>query len=101
MTIALTSEGRTVKFGRYTGPASYVTGGDAIAASDFALSRLDHLVISGGTESGYVLAYDPSAGKIKWFIADYSTTTDAPLIEAASDTDLDAEVCDVIAIGLP
>jgi len=101
MTVSVTTENRVVRFATYTGPASYVTGGDAITAADFKLSRLDHLILSAASESGYVWAWDPSASKIKALFADYSTSTDAALIEVATNADLDAEVIDVIAIGLP
>lgn len=101
MTVSYTTENRVLRPATYTGPASYVTAGDAVAAADFGLSRLDYLTLSGGTESGYVVAHDPSAGKIKWFIADYSTSTDATLIEVSTDTNLSGESCGVIAVGLP
>ena len=98
MTTSYTTEPRATRHARYTGPSSYVTGGDAITAADFGLSRLDYLVISATSEGGYSWAYDPSASKIKAFIG--STTTDAALAEVDTDTDLDAEVVDVIAVGL-
>ena len=100
MTIALTLENRVMRFGRYTGEASYTTGGEAVAAADFKLSRLDHLIINGTGEGGYCFAYDPSAGKIKAFWVD-TTTDGAPQAEVAAATDVSGSPVDVIAIGLP
>ena len=99
MTISDITEPRVMRAATFTGPSSYVTGGAAVSAADFGLSRLDALIVSGASEGGYVWAYDPSAGKIKAFIA--PATTDAVLAQAATDTDLDAEVIDVVAFGLP
>lgn len=96
-TISYTDEPRTAKFGRYTG-GTYVTAGETVAASDFALSRLDYLIISGGSEEGYVFSYDPSAGKVLAFEAG---ADGAALDEVASDTDLSGSSVDVIAVGLP
>ena len=96
-TVSYTQENRVQRVARYTGPASYVTAGDAIAAADFALSRLDYLVISGGSEEGYVFSYDPSAGKILAFEAGADA---AALDEVATDTDLSGSSVDVIAVGL-
>jgi hypothetical protein len=100
-TISTTIENRVMRFATYTGPASYVTGGDAVTAADFKLSRLDHLIIAAVSEGGYGWAWDPSADKIKAMFGDYDAVADGALIEVATDTDLSAEIVDVIAIGLP
>ena len=100
MTASNTTENRKLVFGTWTGPASYVTGGDAVTAATFGLSRLDHLIISAVSEGGYGFAWDPSAAKIKALWVD-TTTDGAPMAEVATDTDLDAEVVGYIAIGLP
>jgi len=101
MTIALTLENRVMRFGRYTGEASYTTGGEAVAAADFKLSRLDHLIINGTGEGGYCFAYDPSAGKIKAFYGDYDPAAAGALTEVPAATDVSGSPVDVIAIGLP
>lgn len=88
-----------MRAGRYTGPASYVTGGDAVTAADFGMSRLDYLIVAGGSEEGYVFSYDPSAGKVMAF--DTGAVADAVLNQTASDADLSGSSVDVIAVGLP
>jgi hypothetical protein len=101
MTVALTLEPRTVRFARYTPQASYTTGGEAVTAAEFKLSRLDHLVISSGGEGGFVFAYDPSAGKIMAFYADNDAVADSALIQVPAATNVSGSPIDVIAIGLP
>lgn len=101
MTAAYTTEGRQTRYGRLTGPASYATGGEAFTAATVGLSRLDYLIVSGVSEGGYAAAYDPSAGKVKWFEGDYDPAAAGPLTEVAALTDLDAESVDFIAVGLP
>lgn len=100
MTFTYTTEGRVVRPFTYTGPASYSTGGDAVTAADFGLSRLDYLIISGVSETGYAWAWDPSASKIKCLWVD-TTTDGAPLAEVTATTDLDAEIVHGFAVGLP
>jgi hypothetical protein len=99
MTVALTLEPRTVRFARYTPQASYTTGGEAVTAADFALSRLDHLIIASGGEGGFVFAYDPSAGKIMAFRTGAAVETALQQVPAA--TNVSGSPIDVIAIGLP
>jgi hypothetical protein len=99
-TVSVTLEGRQQIPFTYTGPASYSTGGDAVAAKDFKLSRLDFLVFSAAGEEGYVFAYDPSAGKIKALWVD-TTTDGAPMAEVAATTNLSGSIVHGVAIGLP
>lgn len=94
--ISYTTENRVMRFGRYTG-GTYTTGGEAVTAANFGLSRLDYLVISGGSEEGYVFSYDPSASKVLAFEAG---ADGAALDEVGTDTDLSGSSVDCIAIGL-
>lgn len=96
-TITFASEPREVRAGRYTG-GTYVTGGEAVTAANFGLSRLDYLVLGGGSEEGYVFSYDPSAGKVLAFEAG---ADGAALDEVGTDTDLSGSSVDCIAVGLP
>lgn len=100
-TVSYTTEARVFRPFTYTGPASYSTGGDAVTAADFGLSRLDYLVISAVSEGGYGFAYDPSAGKIKAFDADNDAVADGPLIEPDAATDLSGSIVHGLAVGLP
>lgn len=100
-TISYTTENRVSRFARYTGPASYVTGGDAVTAADFGLSRLDYLVVAGVGEGGYGFAYDPSAAKIMAFYGDNDALADGAFAQVATDVDLSGSSVDVIAVGLP
>lgn len=100
-TVTYTTENRAYRPFTYTGPASYSTGGDAITAADFGLSRLDYLVFSAGGEGGYVFAYDVSAGKIMAFYADYDAVADGALIQVAAAVDLSGSVVHGLAVGLP
>ena len=98
MTVLLTQEHRAVRHARVVGPASYATGGDPITPGDFALSRIDHLIVSGGAAGGYVVAYDATNSKLKWLVQDGDA---GALVEATAATNLTGEFVDVIAIGLP
>lgn len=99
-TISDNLEGRVVRFATHTGPASYTTGGEAVTPGQFHLSRLDYLIVSGVSETGYGVAWDPSASKLKWMWVD-TTVDGAPMAEVTASTDLDAEIVGVIAVGLP
>jgi hypothetical protein len=60
---------RSVRYGKYTGPASYLTGGDALAPEQLAMGRIDFLIfedMSNGTDLRRAL-YDYAAKKVKWF----------------------------------
>lgn len=94
------NEPRKTVIGRYVGEASYTTGGEAVTAASFGLSRLDALILSNVGEGGFAFSYDPSASKIKAMWVD-TTTDGAPLAEASSTTDVSGSPVDYIAIGLP
>ncbi len=71
----------------YTGPASYVTGGDSISANDVKLGRIEDIwVLSGkaidGASALRHLMYDASTGNMLWF------DNADPHAEIANGTDL-------------
>lgn len=69
----------------YTGPVSYVTGGDALTASDVKLGEIEAVVGGEVASNGSVillLFYDHTNQKMKWF--------DLAGAEVAGATDLSA-----------
>ena len=84
---------RTV-VGTYTGPTSYVTGGDTITPSTFVLSDIRYLVLGtafNGTNA-YTLILNTTKTKIIWFDSGSGT-------EVAAGTALNAFNSFVLAIG--
>ena len=76
--------------------ASYATGGEAIAASDLGLVRLDYLEVSAG--QGYLARWDGSTSSPKILLYRQTAATGA-LAEVPSTTDVSAVVARVIAFG--
>lgn len=79
----------------YTGPASYVTGGDPVEAGDLALGRIIAIFFGlARNVSGtvYGLVYDATNGKIVWYVLDTGA-------EVANGTDLDGFSATFEAIG--
>lgn len=73
-----------IAHGQYTGPSSYVTGGDAFVAADVKLSHLTEIffglaVNAGGTIRG--LLYDSTNNTVLWYVLDTGA-------EVANGTDL-------------
>lgn len=63
------SNTRLRRIGKYTGPASYATGGDALTPAALALGQIHFAgfeVASNGTDLRLVL-YDYTNQKVKWF----------------------------------
>lgn len=63
------SNARIRKIGEYTGPASYVTGGDPFSPSDVGMGRIELLVFenaSNGTDLR-LAKFDYTNNKVKWF----------------------------------
>jgi hypothetical protein len=83
---------------RYTGPASYVTGGDPFTPADVGLSQI-HVVGGSGSLRAWngtntrVVVWDATNQKMIWIVP----TTDA---EVANATDLSAYTVDAEFIGL-
>lgn len=99
-TITTEMEGREMRPFAYTGPASYATGGDAVTAADFKLSRLDYLIFTSAGEGGAVFGWDPSASKIMAFWVD-TTVDGAVMAEITASTNLSSNIVHGIAVGLP
>lgn len=76
-----------------TGESSYSTGGTALLASDFGLTRLDY-VIAGGTAAGTRwYAWNAATGKLLAF----TSSTGA---QVANTTDVSADKVSVVAVGI-
>lgn len=88
---------RVVRLVRLTGPASYATGGEALAAANFGLSRLEGLILSGpatnATTGIKFAAYNYTTGKLMWF------TDPGIMVEETATTDLSAYTLDAVAFG--
>lgn len=58
--------------GIYTGPASYVTGGDPLVPADVKLGQIDVLAMQDGVLTGtstlYTAVYDYTNQKLQWFV---------------------------------
>jgi hypothetical protein len=57
----------------YTGPVSYVTGGDPIAGADVGCGTIDYIDFAGGgayngSNSVYLPTYIPATGKVIWYV---------------------------------
>lgn len=82
-------------FGFYTGPASYVTGGEAIAAGDLKnLGEIELLIFEAAANATpiiLIVRYSVSAGKALWF--------DLAGAQVANATDLSAYNARFIAFG--
>lgn len=68
----------------YTGPASYVTGGDSITAEELSLGSLVgilNLVISNGTNVLWGV-YNATTKKILWYSATATEATNASSLAA-------------------
>jgi hypothetical protein len=75
---------------------SYVTGGEAVAALDFGLVRLDHLVVDAG--AGYLAQWNGSTTAPKILLFRQTAATGA-LAEVPATTDMSAISVRVIAFG--
>lgn len=63
------SNARIRKIGNYTGPASYVAGGDSLTPADLGMGRIEMLNFEIATNGTVVLLvrYDYTNNKVKWF----------------------------------
>jgi hypothetical protein len=84
---------RIRRFGIYTGPASYATGGNAFTPAEVGMSRIEFLHINHPTNGSVVLLalYDYTNQKVKWF--------DLAGNETANATDLSAYTARYLAEG--
>lgn len=78
----------------YTGPASYVTGGDSLVPGDLKLGVIDAIfftVARSGTTIR-LLVYDKTNEKVLWFVPNTGA-------EVAAATDLSGFTADMLALG--
>lgn len=87
------SNARIRKIGEYTGPASYVAGGDPFTAGDVGMGRIEMLNFELATNGSVVLLvrYDYTNFKVKWF--------DLAGVEVAGATALNAYTARFETIG--
>ncbi len=87
------SNARIRKIGNYTGPASYLTGGDSFTAADVGMGRIEMLNLEVASNGAVVLLarYDYTAFKVKWF--------DLAGVEIANATALSTYTARFEAIG--
>ncbi len=80
--------------GIYTGPASYVTGGDSFTPGEVKLGQLHFLALEHPTNGTVILLarYDYTNLKVKWF--------DLAGAEVANGTDLSTYTARFEAVGL-
>jgi len=88
---------KIVKYRLYTGPTSYTTGGDPIAASDVGLGTIDLVIPAGMAYDGVgissrILHWRGAAGTMVWFVPNTNA-------EVANGTDLSAFIVRIMAIG--
>lgn len=93
---------KKVRYRTVTFDSSYPTDGEAIAASDFGLKKIEVLEVCGlamktDESDAVAVSHDPTAGTLVAF----QSTTGAPakLVEVANTTDLSAYSVIVKAIG--
>lgn len=63
------SGGMRIVAGRYTGPSSYVLGGDPFSPNDVALGEIEHLDFEVAVDAvpvGRHLTYNRATGKVVW-----------------------------------
>lgn len=80
--------------GQYTGPSSYVTGGDALVAGDINLGTIEFIKFENpidSTPTCRLVTYDHASGKVIWF--------DLAGDQIANGVDLDGYSCRFEAIG--
>lgn len=87
------SNTRLRKFGTYTGPASYATGGDSCTPGDLGLGKVDLVIFDPATNGSVIilLRYDYTNSRVKAF--------DMAGAEIAATTDLSTYTARFEAIG--
>lgn len=84
---------RIVRYGRYTGPASYATGGDPLTPANVAMGKIDVMLTDNPSDGTtiYLTRYDHTNAKMKWF--------DLAGAEVAAAVNLSTFVLRYMAIG--
>jgi hypothetical protein len=54
--------------GAYTGPASYVSGGDALVPGDIGLGDIEFITFNS-SPAGQLVTYNYATGKVQWYAA--------------------------------
>lgn len=82
------------RIGQYTGPASYVTGGDPFPPEAIGLGQINALLVGLAWSGSAVrlLVYDPTAKKVVWYVPNTGA-------EVANAQDLSAFTVRFEAIG--
>jgi len=81
---------------KYTGPASYVTGGDAFVPGDLKLGTIDFIAFELAIDAAgviYGLVYDTANEKVIWYVLSTG-------LEVANGTDLSGFSARFAAFGL-
>lgn len=83
----------------YLSFATYITDGVPMDISLDIPNRVDIVIVE--PKGGYIFNYDYTNRKLLAYYADYSTGTDAVLIQVASGVDMSAAVsnCHFMAVG--
>lgn len=63
--------------------ATYPAGGESATANQLGMSTVAAVIPVSSNTAGYVYNWDATNSKLQAFYADYSTTTDGPLIDIA------------------
>lgn len=81
---------------------AYPAGGEAATANQLGMTTVSAVIPVSSNTAGYVYNWDAANSKLQAYYADYSTTTDGPLIDiAAGDTAaLTGIVTTVLVIGI-
>lgn len=87
----------TRRTGLYTGPASYVTGGDPLGPEQLSLGKIEHFDFSAGwtgvsSSIFYTLVYDRINKKVIW-------VDPATHLEVAASTNLSTYTADFEVVG--
>lgn len=86
---------------RYTGPASYTTGGEAVAAGAVKLGTIEEIlsavaIAATGAATAIIFAYNSATGKMQAF---WAPGAKAALAEVDASTDLSDYAVTMLAIG--
>ena len=89
--------GTVTKTATITFDSSYPTGGEAVTAANFGLSRILSLTLAPNV--GYVAEYVPSTSKIKAYWTGAATA--AVLAEVTDTTNLATAAFEATIVGIP
>lgn len=104
--VLLASGPKRVLYAQITMDASYLSGGEVIAASAFGLQAIDDIIVSGGGQLGFVVTFTASSLKFTAFANGTATATStqvadtAPLSQVQTAVDLSAVKFGVIVVGI-